>query len=164
MEFQRRLGADIETVWQFLVDPAKRKLWFCGGSTDDHVGGTIVLEFDHSNLSESAPPEKYASGNTSVYRCEILEFDPPRKLAFNWFETDEEGPSKVTITLEPVDGGKATRLHLVHTGVGGRQMQISVLSGWHGHFDLLEEVVTGPRKTDYWLLNRDLENAYSDRV
>lgn len=163
LEFNRRFDASAEKVWQFLVDPEKRKLWFCGGSTDDHAGGKIVFEFDHRRLSESAPPEKYANEEVATHHGKILEYDPPHRLAFTWFESAGSEASTVEITLKPV-GSDATELHLVHKGVAGRDMLIGVLAGWHGHFDLLDEVLAGDRKTDFWLRDQQLEAEYSEEV
>lgn len=163
LEFRRQFDAPVETVWQFLVDPEKRKLWFCGGSTDDHAGGKIVFKFDHRRLSESGPPEKYADENVVTHHGEILEFDPPSRLAFTWFESAGAESSKVEITLTETGEGK-TELHLVHTGVEGRDMLIGVFAGWHGHFDLMAEVLTGPRKTDFWVRDQELETVYEERI
>ncbi len=163
IEFQRRFEAPIEKVWEFLVDPEKRKLWFCGGSTADHVGGEIVFEFDHRRLSKSSPPEEYASEEVAVHRGEILEYDSPRRLAFTWFESAGSVSSKVEITLSSI-GSASTDLHLVHTGVAGRDMLIGVLAGWHGHFDLMAEVLAGDRKSDFWIRDQELEAEYTSQV
>ena len=163
IEFRRRFDATIDKVWQFLVDPEKRKLWFCGGSTAEKVGGVIVFEFDHRRLSQRAPPEKYAGEEVATHRGKILEYDPPRRLSFTWFETAGSESSTVVITLEAV-GDQATELHLVHTGISGRDMLIGVLAGWHGHFDLLAETLAGPRKTDFWDRDQELEAEYAERV
>ena len=156
LEFSRVFDADIEKVWQFIVDPEKRKLWFCGGSTDQHVGGEIVLEFDHRRLSESAPPDKYASEETSIHRGEILVYDPPHKLSFAWFES--EGGGVVEITLAATNG--RTELLLVHTGIEGQDVLVSGLAGWHGHLDLMGEVLSGQRATDFWVRDQELEAEY----
>ncbi|XUU60373.1 SRPBCC family protein [Erythrobacter sp. HA6-11] len=163
LEFRRQFDADIETVWQFLVDPEKRKLWFCGGSTDDHVGGRIVMEFDHRRLAESAPPEKYADEVIATHDAEILAYDPPHALAFTWFEAAGDGSSRVDITLSETGDG-ATELLLVHTGLEGHDVIISVFAGWHGHFDLMVETLAGPRKTDFWLRDQQLEAEYAERI
>lgn len=163
IEFRRTFQAPIDKVWQFLVDPEKRKLWFCGGSTADHVGGEIVLEFDHRRLSESAPPEKYAAEETATHRGEILEYDPPRRLAFTWFESAGGGSSRVEISLSSGDDG-VTRLDLVHLGVIGREMVVGVLAGWHGHFDLLSEVLKGDRQSDFWIRDQELEREYASHI
>ncbi|QFT77710.1 SRPBCC family protein [Erythrobacter sp. THAF29] len=163
LEFNRRFEASIEKVWEFLVDPEKRKMWFCGGSTEDHVGGAIVFEFDHRRLSDSAPPEKYANEEVATHHGEILEYDPPKRLAFTWFESAGAQASTVEITLVP-DGSDATELRLVHKGVTGRDMLIGVLAGWHGHFDLLAEVLAGDRTTDFWVRDQRLESEYAAKV
>lgn len=163
MEFTRVFEAGIDKVWQFLVDGEKRKLWFCGGSTDDHAGGEIVFEFDHRRLSESAPPEKYASEEVTTHRGEILEYDAPTRLAFTWFESAGADFSTVEITLKPL-GDESTQLNLVHKGVVGREMLVGVFAGWHGHFDLLGEVLVGPRKTDFWVRDQELEREYEARI
>ena len=163
LEFTRRFDAAPDKVWQFLVDPEKRKLWFCGGSTDDRVGGEIVFEFDHRRLSESDPPEKYANEEIATHRGEILEYDPPHRFAFTWFESAGSTSSKVEITLaDHPDGG--TQLHLVHSGVVGRDMLVGVFAGWHGHFDLLAEVLVGSRRTDFWVRDQELEAEYETLV
>ena len=163
LEFTRRFDASADKVWQFLVDPEKRKLWFCGGSTDEKVGGKIVFEFDHRRLSESAPPEKYASEEVTTHHGEILEYDPPHRFAFTWFESAGAESSTVEITLRAVSDAE-TELHLVHKGVAGRDMLIGVLAGWHGHFDLLAEVLAGERKTDFWVRDQQLEAEYAGKV
>ena len=163
IEFTRQFDAPPEKVWQFLVDPEKRKLWFCGGSTDDHAGGKIELEFDHRLLAESSPPEKYAGEQTATHYGEILQYDPPHRLAFTWFESAGADTSTVHITLTGVEGGK-TRLHLVHKGVIGRDMLVGVLAGWHGHFDLMGEVLKGARISDFWVRDQQLEAEYAELV
>ena len=162
LEFRRHFDAEIDKVWQFIVDPEKRKLWFCGGSTDDHVGGKIVFEFDHRRLSESGPPERYADENVVTHHGEILEYEAPNRLAFTWFESAGAESSKVEISLKSVDGG--TELHLVHSGIEGRDMLIGVFAGWHGHFDLLAEVLSGARQSDFWDRHNALEEEYAERV
>lgn len=163
LEFERTFEAPIEKVWQFLVDPEKRKLWFCGGSTADRVGGEIVFEFDHRRIAESPPPAKYASEEIATHRGEILEYDPPRRLSFTWFESAGGETSRVEISLTAIDAS-STRLHLAHDGIVGREMLVGVFAGWHGHFDLLAEVLVGPRKSDFWLVDQRLEAEYEERL
>ena len=163
LEFTRNFDAPIETVWQFLTDPEKRKLWFCGGSTDGFAGGEIVFEFDHRRLSDSSPPAKYASEEVVTHRGEILEYDPPHRLAFSWFENGHEGKSTVEISLSSEDNG-STRLHLTHRGLLGRDILIGVFAGWHGHFDLLVEVLAGGRMSDFWVIDQKLEREYGERI
>jgi len=163
LAFDRRFDAPIEKVWQFLVDPEKRKLWFCGGSTGEKAGAQIVFEFDHRRLSESDPPEKYATEEVVTHYGMILEYDPPTRLAFTWFESAEAGSSTVQIDLTSNPDG-STQLALVHTGVEGREIMLGVLAGWHGHFDLMAETLIGERMTDFWVRDQELEAHYAERI
>ena len=163
LEFSRRFDAPIERVWEFLVDPEKRKLWFAGGSTDDHAGGSMILDFDHRRLSETAPPKKYADEETANYECEIIEYDPPHRLAFTWGEHSSAETSKVVISLREIGPG-STELELVHSDLSDREIIIGIFAGWHGHLDLLAEVLAGERKTDFWLRDQELEAEYASRL
>lgn len=163
LEFRRTFAAPPEKVWAFWVDPEKRKLWFCGGSTEEREGGQLIFEFDHTRLSESDPPEKYATEETAEHNARILAWEPPRRLAFTWFESQGDQESHVDLTLTPVEGG-GTELHLVHTGLVGREMMIGASAGWHAHFDLLAESLVGERQTDFWLRDQELEAIYDKRL
>lgn len=163
LEFTRSFPSSVEKVWEYLVDPEKRKLWFCGGATDNFVGGKITFQFDHRRLSESPPLEKYADEETVTHFGDILEYDPPRRLAFTWFEPGSDDGSKVVMSLSAIDES-TTQLHLTHEGLIGRDILIGVFAGWHGHFDLLGEVLAGPRGSDFWVLTKRLEAEYGSRV
>ncbi|MDE1466879.1 SRPBCC family protein [Aurantiacibacter sp. D1-12] len=163
MEFRRIFPAPPEKVWEFWVDPEKRKLWFCGGSTDGREGGELVFAFDHTRLSESPPPQKYACEEVAEHNARILAWDPPHRLAFTWFESQGDMSSEVDVRFTATEDGQ-TELHLVHTGLVGRDMLIGVFAGWHGHFDLLAEVLVGDRTTDFWIRDQELEAIYAERV
>lgn len=163
LEFTRSFPGSVEKVWQFLVDPEKRKLWFCGGATDDHVGGKITFAFDHRRLSESPALEKYADEETVTHYGEILEYDPPHRLAFTWFEPGSTESSKVVISLEAIDAN-STQMHLTHEGLIKRDVLVGVFAGWHAHFNVLVEVLVGPRVSDFWIITAQLEAEYDARV
>ncbi len=95
------IKARAETVFRFFTDSARWASWWGAGSTIDATpGGKVYIR--HPNGIES-------SG-------EVLEIDPPARIAFTYgFESGNPippGSSRVTIRLEPENGG--TRLHLVH--------------------------------------------------
>ncbi len=85
IEFERRLGASRQVVWDHLVNPDRRSSWFCGGSTGEQTGEEIVLDFDHRRLSEMAPPDKYAEEQQATHRGEIVAFEPDERLQFKRF-------------------------------------------------------------------------------
>jgi uncharacterized protein YndB with AHSA1/START domain len=65
---------------------------------------------------------------------EVLEWNPPRRVAFSWNPTLEDRPqTHVAVTFSPADGG--TRVELVHTGwerLGerGERMRRGYDEGW----------------------------------
>ena len=150
-------------MWQFLVDPEKRKLWFCGGATGEGPEADIVFEFDHRRLSESGPHEKYATEEVVTHCGKILEYAPLKRLAFTWFESAGAQSSTVEIDLASNADGR-TQLKLIHTGVEGREMLVGVLAGRHGHFDLMAETMLGDRVTDFWVRDQALEAEYETLV
>ncbi|KWV95829.1 SRPBCC family protein [Erythrobacter sp. AP23] len=160
IQFRRHFDADVETVWAFLIDPEKRKLWFCGGETDARVGGRIVFEFDHRRLSDTPPPEKYADQETARFEGEILACEPLRRLVFTWPEEEGEG-TRVEIDLSKADGG-GTDLVLTHRGLGSAEFRIGALAGWHAHFDLLDDIFAGIDPRDFWTRHMALEDHYGE--
>ncbi|MEM1197150.1 MAG: SRPBCC family protein [Pseudomonadota bacterium] len=163
LEFRRVLKADVERVWRFLIEPEKRALWFCGGATQPRVGGEMTLAFDHSRLSERAPEEEGGCEGNVTMRAQITEYEPPHRLAFRWFDQDDGAFSLVRIELEDLGGGQSA-LVLTHSRLEDPKDHVPVLAGWHGHLDLLSEVLAGSRKTDFWLRDKELSAEYSARV
>ncbi len=163
MEFRRLFAAPPEKVWEFWVNPEKRKLWFCGGSTEEGEGGKLIFAFDHTRLSQTLPPAKYASQEIAKHNARILVWDRPHRLAFTWFESQEDRSSEVDVRFTATGDGQ-TELHLIHKGLVGRDVLIGVFAGWHCHCDLLAEVLVGERKTDFWLRDQELEKLYDKRI
>ncbi|MEM7217459.1 MAG: SRPBCC family protein [Pseudomonadota bacterium] len=162
LEIAHQLPGPIERVWDHLVDGELRKLWFCGGATADHVGGKIVLEFDHSRLSTRATPPEHEGGGRVTNEGEVLRFEPPNVFAFNWFEHDGVEHSRVTITLTEKNGG--VELHLLHERLEKRTDRVSVAAGWHAHFDLLGDLLRGEPVRDFWDVHLALEKHYDDAL
>jgi uncharacterized protein YndB with AHSA1/START domain len=50
-----------------------------------------------------------------IVRCEVLECEPPSRLAFSWSAGGPVENTRVSFRLEP-DGGGETRLLFEHTG------------------------------------------------
>jgi uncharacterized protein YndB with AHSA1/START domain len=112
------IAASPETVWAFLVDPARSELWWGRAVTlDPRPGGALRIE---------VTPRSIASGK-------VVEADPPHRLVFTWgWEAGGGGPdvppgsTTVEIDLEPGPGG--TRLSLVH-----RDLPNAEAAERHGH-------------------------------
>jgi uncharacterized protein YndB with AHSA1/START domain len=163
IEFRRRLPADIDTVWSFFTDPAKRAKWFCGGATADHPGGAIVFDFDHRKLSKRPPPEKYADSQTACFEGTVLEYDSPHRLVFDWPGEGDSDRSRVEITLTAIDPA-TTEMVLRHAGLEKPDYLIGGLAGWHAHLDMLADLLAGRNPIDFWPRHIALEDDYSETL
>jgi uncharacterized protein YndB with AHSA1/START domain len=121
------ISAKPETVFRFFTDSARWASWWGAGSTiDAKPGGKVYIR--HTNGVES-------SG-------EVLEVNHPERIVFTYgFVSGKPippGSSRVTIRLEPDDGG--TRLHLVHEFAEASTRDEHV-QGWRFQLSLFSNVV-----------------------
>jgi uncharacterized protein YndB with AHSA1/START domain len=143
LQRELQIDASPETVWEFLVDPAKAILWMGTEATfDARPGG----EYRCSVIP----------GHTA--RGEFVELDPPRRLAFTWgWEPGPErtspvtpGSSVVEIVLEPE--GDGTRLRFTHRELPSVESADSHQVGWdHYLARLVTAAGGGDPGPDPWL-------------
>lgn len=154
----RTLPASPERVWEYWVNPELRQKWFCAGETGTAPGEPFVMDFDHTRISDSAPPEDIECGNEPIQmRGEIVEFDPPHKLVYNW--PDDKGPDTVvTVKLTPTDSG--TLLELTHERLSSKEFRKGASAGWHAHLDLLLDLTSEQPARDFWLHYAGLKAGY----
>lgn len=99
----KTLPYSVESVWQALTDPAAVAQWLLPGTFKPELG--IRFRFLH----------RTEEGKRQNVQCQVVEIEAPHRLAYTWRADDEETPSLVTWTLEPVEEG--TCLHLEHIGL-----------------------------------------------
>src|SRR4051794_32880715 len=139
VERELAIAASPETVWEFLVDPAKAVRWMGETATlDARPGGEYRV---------GVIPGHVASG-------EFVELDPPRRLVFTWGWEGENPvpPGSSTIEIELVPNGDGTLLRFTHRDLPGAE---SVQSHGHGWDHYLERLATvaggGDPGADPWL-------------
>ena len=161
LEITRDLPASCERVWEYLVNPELRQKWFCAGETGTAAGESLVMDFDHSRISNSAPPESLGcSGDPQIVVGTIPIFEPPHKLAYLWPGETEADTSLVTIELTQV--GEKTRLHLIHSRLANLDFQKGASAGWHTHLDLLVDHVSGNDVRDFWMHFEKVQAEYDE--
>jgi len=161
LRFERLLPGPIERVWNYIVDPKLRATWFCGGAFDLRPGGAAVFAFDHRNITDETPPEKYKDhAGIMQFTGTILKSEPPHLLVFDWPEGDGEA-TVVEIALKTV--GDRVHLTLTHSKVPSVKYMTNVSGGWHLHLDLLEAVLAGAPRTPFWSAIVALEDEYEKR-
>lgn len=129
----QEIGADPETVFDFLADPEKMLRWM-GTEVDIEPvpGGRLWLNATGTDI---------AIGN-------YVEVDRPNRLVFTWgwkgSDTVPPGSTTVTIllTAKPGGNGDRTTLELRHAGLPSGQ-DIEHNKGWTYYLDRLAAVSEG---------------------
>ena len=98
----------IEDVWTALTDPHALAEWLMPVTDfEPTVGSQFRFQYDPERLCPSG-----------IVDCEVIEVEPPRRLAWSWRNRAVEGarqppPMRVEWTLTAVEGG--TRVELVQS-------------------------------------------------
>ena len=133
------IAASPETVWEFLVDPAKANAWMGKESwSEPKVGGTYRVEVIPGHIA----------------RGEYLELDAPRRLVHTWGWEGENPvpPGSTTIEYELTPEGDGTRLRFVHSGLPSEESKASHVHGWDHYFERLTVAAAGgDAGPDPWL-------------
>ena len=124
-----RIDAPPEAVFEYFVDPAKVTRWM-GEAADivAQVGGTYRLTID---------------GN--VTSGELVEFEPPRRVAFTW---GWEGggpvpPGSSTVDVQLERDGDGTLVRLTHRGLPDQPMRELHREGWDRFLHQLAAAAAG---------------------
>lgn len=137
LDLETRIDARPETVFAFLTDPEKYRLWQgLSAELDPRPGGTWRVRFTEHTT---------ASG-------EYVVVDPPHRLVFTWgWESDVDlppglgqvrpGSSTVELTLDR--DGDATLLRLRHTGLPEELSVRAHAWGWQLYVPRLETSAAG---------------------
>lgn len=115
------IRAKVEAVWSAFIKPDYvKKFWFdIDVETDWQVGSPWCIKFPDGRTADTG---------------EILEFDPPRRLAIKWLnewmpEMKAEGYALCVIEMEAV--GDATKLTVTHSiDVENSKLIGAVSGGW----------------------------------
>ncbi|MEN8374951.1 MAG: SRPBCC domain-containing protein [Gemmatimonadota bacterium] len=130
MDFSVHICAPRETVFPFLAEPEGFAAWMgAGSSIGGAPGDTMRVEY---------PNGVQALG-------EVVEVDPPRRIAFTWgFANNENdiapGETLVTITLDEVPDG--TLLTLRHERFATPDQATAHRGGWRYYLALLTEAAS----------------------
>lgn len=119
IEKQVFINTTSERVFQALTVKEDLERWFLSkAEVDLRPGGAIRFEW---------APGMFESGT-------IVAVEPPQRLSYTWEALE---PSPTTVTFELTTENDATRLRLIHTGIGDGEdwdnYYTSVNSGWSVH-------------------------------
>jgi len=154
VQFERLLPGPIERVWDYISTPAGITAWLCPNTTVElRSDGRINLNFgDHPD------PE---TGATYNVRGTISECEPPRLLAYSWFETSSDVTSTVRFELE--SRGDQVLLVLTHSRLSPEFMY-KVGPGWHAHLNQFAAILKGETAPEFWSDFNDLAKKYAPLI
>ena len=144
IERQLSIAANLETVWEFLVDPDKMTRWMGLSATlEANVGGLY-----HCDV---------IPGHTA--RGEVIEVDAPRRLVFTWGWENNDGvpPGSSTIEIELTPQGEGTSLRFVHRDLPSAEAAKSHTHGWDHYLPRLETAAAGGDPGEDPWLTQDMQ-------
>lgn len=94
-----------ERVWAALATSAALAEWMYPNDFEPRVGHHFMFR---------VPPKPEVGFEGLMVQCEVLECEPPHRLAFSWTAGGPVVNTRVSFRLE--SDGDATRLYFEHTG------------------------------------------------
>lgn len=127
-----------QQVWQALTDRATLAEWMFPNDIEPRLGHAFTFQ---------VPPNPKVNFEGMTIHCEVLECEPPSRLAFSWI-AGGLADSRVSFRLEPE--GEGTRLHFEHSGFDisqpwGLQALKGAEFGWARMLGQLSAAVAGSK-------------------
>jgi uncharacterized protein YndB with AHSA1/START domain len=124
-----------EQVWRALTESATLAEWMFPNDIKPRVGHHFKFQ---------VPPNPKVNFDGMTIHCEVLECEPPSRLAFSWSAGGPVVNSQVSFRLEP--DGEGTRVLFEHSGFDvsqpfGNQAFKGAEFGWAKMLGQLPEVV-----------------------
>jgi uncharacterized protein YndB with AHSA1/START domain len=135
VRFQRLLPGTAERVWDCITKSEHLAAWLMTAAGISKDG---LIEFD----SAVADPKGVYHRITGV----VSEFEPPRVLAYSWFEPAENASTFVRWELE--ERGHQVLLTLTHSALQPEWMPL-VGAGWHIHLERLIGLISGEGQVEF---------------
>ena len=142
------IAAPPERVFEALIDPKQVVQWWTseecaieGFEMEHAVGGRWSYDSKEGTLEVNGVTKFHCEG-------EVLEYDPPRQLAYMWianWHEDKKSPTVVRWELTRIAGG--TRVRVTHSGLAKEQVARRDYSKrWGGLVDQLRRSVESGKK------------------
>jgi len=137
------IAAPPERVFQALIDPGQVREWWTSKECpiesfafDARLGGRWSYDTGHGSATVNGVSQFHCEG-------EVLEFDPPSRLAYSWIANWHDQPSRRTVVRwELFKSAKGTRVKITHSGLAELPAaRKDYRSGWPGVVVLLRNFV-----------------------
>ena len=126
-----------EQVWRALADSTALAEWMFPNDFAPRVGHHFTFR---------VPPNPKVGFDGLIAHCEVLECEPPNRLAFSWSAGGPVVNTRVSFRLEP--HGDGTRVLFEHSGFDvsqpwGKQAVRGMEVGWAKMLERLPAVAAG---------------------
>jgi uncharacterized protein YndB with AHSA1/START domain len=143
------ISAPPERVFKAISDADELPHWF-GGSAECPLKSWKMEPRAGGRYSYTTQKGSIMVNGVSEFKCygDIVEFDPPRVLAYTWFGNWHDDPKRSTLVrweLTPKQGG--THVRVTHSGLASLPVaRKDYAGGWPGVVEHLKKFVeTGNR-------------------
>ena len=137
------IAAPPERVFQAISDPREQRIWWDNQDCrlesfemDARRGGRWRFSTNQTSMNINGISQFDCTG-------EILEFDPPRVLAYTWIANWHAEKSRTTVVrweLSPKDGG--TQVKVTHNGLAQEDVaRKDYAGGWPGVVEQLKAYI-----------------------
>jgi uncharacterized protein YndB with AHSA1/START domain len=134
--FERIYPHPLRKVWRALTDRELLGQWLMETDFVPERGASFQMWC------------QYGEGGTDRYLCELIEFEPPRRMVWSWVldERQNDGAMHVEFTLKEVPEG--THLRVRHFGDRDQEIIDAFQGGWPVKLDQLEEAMRSNGSTN----------------
>lgn len=137
------VAAPQESVFRALTDAGELQRWFGSAECpvkfwkmDARLGGRYSYKTENGSI---------VVNGVSQFEChgEIVEFDPPRVLAYTWIGNWHDDPKSSTVVRwELTKKGSGTHVKVTHSGLANLPVARKDYSGgWQGVVEMLKKFV-----------------------
>ena len=126
VQIERTFPHEIDEVWRALTTNEGISAWLLETSSFVAKAGHV---FEMSCVD--------ASGYLDVYRCEVLEIDPPHRMVWSWVLVGHEGQGLTEVEFRLTATNTGTKVVLCHRGDRDKEMLERFKSGWPFKLDQL---------------------------
>jgi uncharacterized protein YndB with AHSA1/START domain len=139
------VAAPQERVFQALLDPKQVMRWWTSEdcaiesfTMEARVGGRWTYDTKKSQLNVNGVSKFHCDG-------EVLEYEPPRVLAYTWIANWHETPAQRTVVRWELAASKGgTLVRVTHSGLTGLPVSRKDYSGgWPGVVEQLKKFIEG---------------------
>jgi uncharacterized protein YndB with AHSA1/START domain len=139
------IAAPPDRVFQALIDPKQVMQWWTSDACqiesftmEARAGGRWRYDTKKSDLNVNGVSKFHCDGD-------VLEFDPPRVLAYTWIANWHERPAQRTVVRWELAASKGgTLLRVTHSGLAELPVSRKDYSGgWPGVVEQLKKFIEG---------------------